>query len=82
MDATEDNISQKWNAEEYQRKVQAAMGQIHVRCYEAEDGAMVVVTGNRRSIADDPKGGVMEAEFVFDKDGNIVTAHLIDARSN
>ena len=63
-------------------EIKDALKQIHLRAYEAEDGAVVVVAGNRRDISDRPKDGVLETEFVFNKDGKLLEAHILDRRGN
>jgi hypothetical protein len=62
-------------------EIEDALKQIHLRAYEAEDGE-VVVAGNRRDISDSPKGGVLETEFVFNKAGKLIEAHILDWRGN
>jgi hypothetical protein len=63
-------------------EIKDALKQIHLRAYEAEDGEVVVVAGNRRDISESPKGGVLEAEFLFNKDGKLIDAHILDERGN
>ncbi len=63
-------------------EIKDALKQIHLRAYEAEDGEVVVVAGNRRDLSDSPKGVVLETEFVFNKDGKLIEAHILDWRGN